>query len=120
MPNENYGPPSKCKVFLENIDKCANFAVVLKIYDLKYDFSKDNLESLIYVSQTEETAEYKPFFSLPCLYIENTLKRKASFQENYSNEMYEYELMNTYARYGGYYQELTKHASVYGSAGFIS
>ena len=116
MPNENYGPPSKCKVFLENIDKCANFAVVLKIYDLKYDFSKDNLESLIYISQKEETAEYKPFFSLPCLYIENTLKRKASFQKDYSNEMYEYELMNTYARYGGYYQELTKHASVYGSA----
>ena len=116
MPNENYGPPSKCKVFLENIDKRDNFTVTLKLYDLKYDFSEENLESLIFVSEKEETAEYKPFFSLPCLYIENTLRRKSSFQEEYSNEMYEYELMNTYARYGGYYQELTKHASVYGSA----
>ena len=116
MPNENYGPPSKCKVFLEHIDKHENFTAKLKIYDLKYDFSKENLESLIFVNEIDEIAEYKPFFSLPCLYIENTLKRKASFQEEYSNEMYEYELMNTYARYGGYYQELTKHASVYGSA----
>ena len=27
--------------------------------------------------------------------------------------MYEYELMNPFARYGGYYQELTKHTAVY-------
>ena len=30
--------------------------------------------------------------------------------------MYEYELMNPFARYGGYFQELTKHTTVFGSA----
>ena len=30
--------------------------------------------------------------------------------------MYEYELMNPFARYGGYFQELTKHTAVYASA----
>ena len=29
--------------------------------------------------------------------------------------MYEYELMNPFSRYGGYFQELTKHTTVYGS-----
>ena len=30
--------------------------------------------------------------------------------------MYEYELMNPFARYGGFFQELTKHTTVFGSA----
>ena len=117
MPNENYGQPSKCKVFLENLNKNENFNVIIKIYNLKYDFSQNNLESQILVSElNEQLAEYGPFFSFPCLYIENKLKRKPTYSEEYSYDMNEYELMNTYARYGGYYQELTKHASVYATA----
>ena len=117
MPNENYGQPSKCKVFLENFDKKENITVTIKIYNLKYDFSQDNLESLTLVSTLEgQLAEYMPFFSFPCLYIENKLKRKPTYSEEYSYDMYEYELMNTYSRYGGYYQELTKHTSVYATS----
>ena len=117
MPNENYGQPSKCKVFLENLDKKENITVTIKIYNLKYDFSQDNLESLILVSTLEgQLAEYISFFSFPCLYIENKLKRKPTYSEEYSYDMYEYELMNTYSRYGGYYQELTKHTSVYATS----
>ena len=118
MPNENYGQPSKCKVFLENLNKKENFDITLKIYNLKYDFSKANLESLILVEGSTKTitAEYKPFFSLPCLYMENKLTRKNSFSEKENHNMFEYEIINPYARYGGYYQELTKHTAVYASA----
>ena len=118
MPNENYGQPSKCKVFLENLNKKEDFEVTIKLYNLKYDFSSANLESLIPVEDSEITitAEYKPFFSLPCLYMENKLTRKSSFSEEDNHSMLEYELMNPYARYGGYYQELTKHTAVYASA----
>jgi len=51
----------------------------------------------------------------PDNYIENTVLRKTPDAEEYSNEMYEYELMNPFSRYGGYFQELTKHTTVYGS-----
>ena len=117
MPNENYGKISKCKVFLENLNINTNFDISLNIYNLKYDFSRENLESLIIVEEAKIiTAIYKPFFSLPCLYMENKLTRKNSFSEEDSHVIYEYELMNPYTRYGGYYQELTKHTSVYASA----
>ena len=117
MPNENYGQPSKCKVFLENLNKKEDFDITLKIYNFKYDFSNDDLES--YEPQSEEdkvvTANYISFFSLPCLYMENKLTRTNSFSEEDDHKMYEYELMNPFARYGGYYQELTKHTAVYAS-----
>ena len=117
MPNENYGQPSKCKVFIENLDKKQNFDVKLNIYNLKYDFGSANLESLILVEKEKTvTATYRPFFSLPCLYMENKLSRKPTFSDELSHNMYEYELMNPYARYGGYYQELTKHTTIYASA----
>ena len=118
MPNENYGKPSKCKVFLENLNKKEDFDITLKIYNLKYDFSKANLESLILVEGSTKTitATYKAFFSLPCLYMENKLNRNNSFTEEENHNMFEYEIMNPYARYGGYYQELTRHTAVYASA----
>ena len=117
MPNENYGSPSKCKVFLENLNKRANITVTLKIYEVKFDFSKSDLESY-YEQETinNVVAAYIPFFSLPCLYIENKLTRKNSFTDEEFHEMSEYELMDPFARYGGYFQELTKHTTVYGSA----
>ena len=119
MPNENYGLPSKCQVFLENLNKAENFTVTINIYDLKYDFSAPNFESYYKVDNatvTNAVAFYRSFFSFPCLYIENKVSRKSSFAEETSDEMYEYELMNPFARYGGYFQELTKHTTVYGSA----
>ena len=117
MPNENYGLPSKCQVYLENLNKKENFVVNIDIYDLKYDFASDTLESF-YKVKTLENADsiYKSFFSFPCLYLENKVSRKSKFSEETSNEMYEYELMNPFSRYGGYFQELTKHTTVYGSA----
>ena len=115
MPNENYGLPSKCKVFIENLNKRENFQVSITIYDFKYDFSNENIESYEEQITREVTAEYIPFFSLPCLYIENKLTRRNEFSEEEFHEMSEYELMDPFARYGGYFQELTKHTSVYGS-----
>jgi hypothetical protein len=116
MPNENYGLPSKCQLFLENLNKNADFKVTLKIYELKYDFSKDNFESYnLQETKNELDAKYKSFYSFPCLYLENKLSRKNSFSEEPSHDMYEYELMNPFARYGGYFQELTKHTTVYGT-----
>ena len=116
MPNENYGLPSKCQLFLENLNKNADFKVTLKIYELKYDFSKDNFESYnLQETKNELDAKYKSFYSFPCLYLESKLSRKNSFSEEPSHDMYEYELMNPFARYGGYFQELTKHTTVYGT-----
>ena len=116
MPNENYGQPSKCKVFLEDINKKEDFDISLEIFNFKYDFSKETLESFISEEKKTLKAEYIPFFSLPCLYLENKLSRTNSATNETSDKMYEYEVMNPYARYGGYYQELTKHTSVYASA----
>ena len=118
MPNENYGLPSKCEAYLENLDSNTDITVTLKIYELKYDFSSKNLESYYPVNSatTDLTATYKSFYSFPCLYLENKLSRKSSFAEEESRDMYEYELMNPFARYGGYFQELTKHTTVFGSA----
>ena len=118
MPNENYGLPSKCEAYLENLSQRSNFTINLKIYELKYDFSSETLESyyLIESATKDLTAAYRSFFSFPCLYLENTVKRQSTFAEEPSHDMYEYELMNPFARYGGYFQELTKHTTVFGSA----
>ena len=118
MPNENYGQPSKCKVFLEKIKKHTDLEINLNIYNLKYDFSSENLESFILLPEETKklTAKYIPFFSLPCIYMENKLLRKNPETNKESENLYEYELLNPYARYGGYYQELTKHTAVYASA----
>ena len=118
MLNEIYGQPSKCKVFIENLNKKESFDVTLKIFNLKYDFGSENLESLILVEEETKTIidAYIPLFSLPCLYMENKLKRKTTFLDEVSHNMYEYELMNPYARYDGYYLELTKYTAIYASA----
>ena len=119
MPNENYGLPSKCEAFLENLNKKANFSVTLNIYELKYDFTSESLESYYKVEGStinDLNSVYKSFYSFPCLYMENKLSRKSTFDPESTNEMLEYELMNPFARYGGYFQELTKHTTVFASA----
>ena len=118
MPNENYGLPSKCEVYLEELDSTDNFDITLKIYELKFDFSSKTLETYYPVDSATKTvtAIYKSFFSFPCLYMENTLTRQSVFADEASHDMFEYELVNPFARYGGYFQELTKHTTVFGSA----
>ena len=116
MPNENYGPPSKCETYFEKINKAENFTVSFRIFELKYDFSSPTLETYYLVSDSKElTAEYKSFFSYPCVTLQNKLSRKSEFAEDDSHDMLEYELMNPFARYGGYFQELTKHTTVFGT-----
>ena len=118
IPNENYGLPSKCEAYFENLDSYTNITVEIDIYELKYDFSKESLESYYKVDSAHKRiiGVYKSFFSFPCLYLENKLSRKNKYIEEPSKDMYEYELMNPFARYGGFFQELTKHTTVYGSA----
>ena len=116
MPNENYGPPSKCETYFEKLNKAENFTVSFRIFELKYDFSSPTLETYYLVSDSKElTAEYKSFFSYPCVTLQNKLSRKSEFAEEDSHDMLEYELMNPFARYGGYFQELTKHTTVFGT-----
>ena len=118
MPNENYGLPSKCKAFFENLNTNINFEIDLNIYELKYDFSQESLESYYKIDEASRKVNviYQSFYSFPCLYLENKLSRKSTFSEEPSTEMNEYELMNPFARYGGYFQELTKHTTVFGYA----
>ena len=116
MPNENYGTDSKCQVYIENLSEEQDFNIEIKIYQMKYDFKSETLESLTLINTETLNAKYKAFFSLPCMYMENKLKRINKSDGTESNMMYEYELMNPYARYGGYFQELTKHTTVYASA----
>ncbi len=100
MPNENYGLPSKCEAYLESLNKKENFTVTIKIYELKYDFSSETLESyyLIENATKEIEAVYKSFFSYPCVYLNNKVSRKSSFSDKESRDMFEYELMNPFAR----------------------
>ena len=116
MPNEAYGLPSKCEAYFENLNSTADITITLKIYELKFDFSSQALETYYLRDTKEITAVYKSFYSFPCLYLENKLSRKSTFADEESRDMYEYELMNPFARYGGYFQELTKHTTVFGSA----
>ena len=117
MPNENYGLPSKCEAYFEELNSYANTTVELNIYELKHDFSQVSLESYYKIESAhkEITAEYKSFFSFPCLHLENRLSRKNPYKDEPNKDMYEFELMNPFARYGGFFQELTKHTTVFGS-----
>ena len=84
MPNENYGLPSKCKAFLEELNSNSLLDLTVNIYELKYDFSAESLESYKLVQTNNTKAKYIPFFSLPCLYMENTITRKSDNKTYYS------------------------------------
>ena len=113
MPDETNGKDSTIQINVENLDSTNNIDIKIELYELKYDLSQreTNFETFEKVSSFTETytLTYEKFWSLPCLIIENKFKR------NGSTKIKEYELIDPYARYTLYYQELLKHRTVWGS-----
>ena len=111
MPDEISGKDSNIELNIENLTTTENITATIELYDLKYDLSKreSNFEDYVKVEsfKTEHILSYQKFWSLPCLIIEN------KFERNESSIIAEYELLDPYARYTLYYQELLKHRAVY-------
>ena len=114
MPDETNGKDSTVQINVENLDSRSNIQINIELYELKYDLSKKetNFESYIKVDsfETQYILTYEKFWSLPCLIIENKFKR------NGSTKIKEYELIDPYARYTLYYQELIAHRTVWGTS----
>ena len=114
MPDEISGKDSSVDLNIENLTTTENITANIKLYELKYDFSKKESEYEDYILvesfQTSQTLMYQKFWSLPCLVIKN------KFIRNITNEIKEYELIDPYARYTLYYQELLKHRTVFTSS----
>ena len=116
MPNEAYGKPSKLEIDLEGINHERNFTVDVVLYEMKYDVTSPETNYEIYnlISETlfpkTYTAAYIPFFRLPALTVHNHMNR------NNATTIREYELLQPYARYGIYFQELLRHRTIWGSA----
>ena len=113
MPDETNGKDSTVQINVENLSTTENLEINIELYELKYDLSQKetNFETFEKVSEfsTTYTLTYEKFWSLPCLIIQNKFKR------NGATRIKEYELIDPYARYTLYYQELIKHRTVWGS-----
>ena len=114
MPDETNGKDSTIQLNIENLDSTNNIQIKIELYELKYDLSKreTNFEDYPKVDKfnTIYTLTYEKFWSLPCLIIQNKFKR------NTSTKIKEYELIDPYARYTLYYQELIAHRTLWGTS----
>ena len=111
MPDEISGKDSTFQLNIENITNTENISAKIELYQLKYDLTKkeNNFEDyeLVESFATTYTLYYQKFWSLPCLVINN------KFERNESNIIKEYELLDPYARYTIYFQELLRHREVF-------
>ena len=111
MPDEISGKDSAVELNIENLTSTENITATIELFELKYDLSKreNNFEDYLKVESfiSEQTLYYQKFWSLPCLIINN------KFERNESNTIKEYELLDPYARYTLYYQELLAHRTVF-------
>ena len=114
MPDETCGKDSSVDLNIENLTTTENITATIELYELKYDFTKkeNNFEDFVKVEsfKSTQTLMYQKFWSLPCLIISN------KFIRNVTNEIKEYELIDPYARYTLYFQELLKHRTVMASS----
>ena len=114
MPDETNGKDSTIQLNIENLTDTTNIDITIELYELKYDLSEreNNFETYQIVNKFEKNyvLTYQKFWSLPCLIIQNKFKR------NGSTKIKEYELIDPYARYTIYYQELIGHRTVWGTA----
>jgi len=113
MPNEAYGKPSSLSVTLEGLENAGDFFLAnMEIYEVKYDVSSAETDFENYFWRENRTMNFTKdrFFSLPSLEIHVKLKR------GNSTSMKAYELLEPFARFGVYIQELEKHRTIWGSA----
>ena len=113
MSNEAYGKASNLEIDLENIKTKENFALTIELYEMKYDITNkaNNYETYIKINSfpADYIAEYACYYSLPAVVLHNHMDREGN------NTIREYELLNPYARYGIYFQELLKHRTIWAS-----
>jgi len=90
----------------------------MEIYEMKYDLSspQSNYESYFFREKRQQVISTARFFSLPSLRIKFKLKRGLSENVLENSVLNAYELIEPFARFGVYYQELLKHRTVWGSA----
>ena len=114
MPDEISGKDSTVELNIENIASTENISAKIELYELKYDLTKKekNFEDYVKVESfiTDYIISYHKFWSLPCLIIEN------KFERNESDIIQPYELLDPFARYTLYYQELLAHREVYANS----
>ena len=129
LPNEAYGKPSLCEIYLEEIVKKSDnsyvrdtdFTMNLILEELKYDLNNkesnyedytivDYQDKVITSEKNKVKATYGFFWSFPALCIETKMKRDEKGKIN------EYELLNPYSRIGIYLQELMKHRTIWAAA----
>ena len=111
MPDEICGKDSPVELNVENLTSPDSINAVIELYELKYDLSKkeNNFESYAKVESfvSNQILTYEKFWSMPCLIINN------KFERYETDSIKEYELLDPYARYTLYYQELLKHRTIY-------
>ena len=114
MPDETSGKDSTIQLNVEQLDSTTDVDITIELYELKYDLSQKESNFETYPKVESFNINYKltyqKFWSLPCLIIENKFKRKDS------TRIKEYELIDPYARYSTYYQELIAHRTVWGTS----
>ena len=114
MPDEISGRDSDVELNIENLTSTTNINARIELYQLKYDLSKkeEDFEDYLKVDsfKMEQTLIYNKFWSLPCLIINN------HFERNGSDTIKEYELLDPYARYKLYFQELVAHRTVFANS----
>ena len=114
MPDEISGKDSAVELNIENLTSTEDISATIELYELKYDLSKkeNHFEDFLKVESfiSEQTLSYNKFWSLPCLVINNR------FERNGSDTIKEYELIDPYARYKLYYQELIGHRTVFANS----
>lgn len=113
LPTESEATTSSCYIYLENINSNNEISIETDFYQLIYDISSKDTQFDTYAKIDNyvgpKKATYDKFWSLPALEITNDLERSGS------GEMKEYELINSFSRYGIYSQELLKHRTIWGS-----
>ena len=114
MPDEISGKDSSVELNIENLTSTGDISATIELYELKYDLSKkeNHFEDYLKIESfiSEQTLKYQKFWSLPCLIINNR------FERNESTTIKEYELIDPYARYRLYYQELMAHRTVFANS----
>ena len=109
LPNEAYGKSSLLGIMLEQLNTNVKVTANVKVYEMKYDISKPEVNYEVYTLKLEKTVDilHDRFFSMPAVEVHVKMNRTGDAS------IAPYELLEPYTRFGVYIQELQKHRTVY-------
>jgi len=107
--NEAYGKPSNLNIMIESLTTKTSLIAAIDIYEMKFDISAHELKYERYTLRQRTTVNLVPgkFWSMPAVEIHTKVNR------NNKTNIFPYELLSPYTRYGIYIQELKKHTTVW-------